>query len=167
MRIFLISTWFQVLWFMAVLGQGDWVSWLVVSVVITFVLSCRYQGLPIWSCFSIAILGVIFDSVNSLIGVLVFDDQYIPVWLVLLWAGYAWFAFQLYPLIRDYLRGGIIFVGAIAGGLSYYAGEQLGAVMFGFDPFSSVLVLMIEWAIVIWVTLKVYDHGNQKIKYQL
>lgn len=164
MRLLLISTWFQLLWFIAVLGREHGVWVLSTFIGFTYIWSFKKQQLPVFACLIIVAFGIVIDGSNRVLGVLIFDSDNLPYWLILLWSGYAWYAFQLYPLVCGYSRFMVILMGAISGGLSYYAGFRLGAVNFGHDEILSLLWLVSEWGVVVWATLKVYDYGHNTEK---
>lgn len=75
-----------------------------------------------------ALIGVTFDSVQSLLGVLTFDEEIflpVPIWLVLLWCAFAMTLLHSMLTIIKSIWLSILLAG-IAAPLSYFAGERLG-----------------------------------------
>ena len=74
-----------------------------------------------------------------------FVERAAPHWILALWA---LFAITLNSSLR-WLRGSVavaVGLGAIAGPLSYWAGERLGAVMF-LQPLAAIAALAAGWAV--------------------
>lgn len=164
-RLVLMSTWFQLLWFLAVMGQAQ-LQYLTLSLVIITMLATAININIEWKkLVAIMIFGSLLDYFNIAIGWFEFDQTGIPYWLIALWAIFAWYAYFLYPYVNQYPAAIVLAVGGIAGSLSYVAGSKLGAVSFGLSLSATAIILFVEWVLVIAVILKVYgyesdtDHG--------
>ncbi|MGK0298980.1 MAG: hypothetical protein ACI9XC_002606 [Gammaproteobacteria bacterium] len=96
-----------------------------------------------------ATIGYIFDSVQVLLGVMVFPEQAVlgspsPIWMIALWINLA----ATLNLSMKWLHGKLIMsaiLGAIAGPAAYYAGSKLGALTL-FGP-GSIVALSLQWFI--------------------
>ncbi len=161
------SLWFNVFWLSAVLGQNSWIA-----VPITLLVIHGYwtkNDLSEW-CFiaSVAVLGAAVDSLLSVAGVFVFASGLLaPIWLVLLWAGFAaTVRHSLFWLKRSSILCAAF--GAFGGTTSYLAGARLGAVDFGYSEVATLFILMGVWAIVLplvfrwsaWLSQRMNPVGN-------
>lgn len=159
-RLLLISTWFQLLWFLAVIGREQWQYLTLALVITTLLLSVMNKSLEWKKLGAILVIGMLLDYFNIAIGWFVFDQAGIPLWLTALWAIFAWYAYFLYPILNQYPAPVVLTVGGIAGSLSYVAGSKLGAVSFGLSLSATGLILFFEWVIVMAVILKVYGYES-------
>lgn len=166
-RLLLISSWFQALWLLAVLGNEAWQWWLLALVVATYAVTIgvSVKPLPLRFVGIVFVVGIGIDSVNMLAGVLRFEDAMhstwlIPIWLSALWAIFIWYSTFLLPLVNTYPSWIVTVIGGLSGALSYWAGERLGAVEFGYPPTLSLLILFGQWVFVMGLMLRIY--GNEK-----
>lgn len=136
---------FQVLWFVAILGQNMWSLMPLALMLVHFFIIGNKQFLGI---VSLAFLGILIDSAFNFAGIYHFSTAsltlpYInlPVWLASLWLGFclclpislAWL------LKKPYL---LIIACSLMGPISYLAGRRLGALSFS-D--ANVWLLVLEW----------------------
>ncbi|KYN88528.1 hypothetical protein ATY35_01470 [Vibrio cidicii] len=160
MRLLLVSTWFQLGWFLCVLGKETW-QWAALTYVIaTLLWSWKAHPRQLKSIAIVAISGTVLDSINQQVELLNFVSDALPLWMVCLWWLFAWYASQLILVIRRFRRAQVCAIGGIAGALSYIAGEQLGSVQFGYGFLLTALILLMQWILITFCILKVYDHGN-------
>jgi len=159
MRLLIVSTWFQLLWFLAVLGRDTWQWFTVMLVVITLIFSA-WRGDFNWRTgFVLFMFGVVIDVVNTTIGLLVFEAAPIalPIWLLALWAIFSWYAQFLVPMLSRYPLLIVSIVGGLAGAASYIAGYKLDAVSLGFSISAAFAIFFIEWAAIVLLCMKVLD----------
>ncbi|RTZ15641.1 DUF2878 domain-containing protein [Vibrio aquaticus] len=157
-RLLLISTWFQVIWLMAVIGNSEWVYITGLLVSVTYVVTA-VKGNVEWSKLAVVIVvGVMLDYFHMAVGWFQFEPQSFPIWLVLLWAIFAWYAYFLSPILNQYPIVPVSMVGGIAGALSYVAGAKLGAVSLSLSLPVSGFILFVEWSLLIALILRVYGH---------
>ncbi|KGK08703.1 hypothetical protein EA26_15855 [Vibrio navarrensis] len=160
MRLLLVSTWFQLGWFLCVLGKETW-QWAALGYVIaTLLWSWKTQPRQLKSIAIVAISGIVLDSINQQVELLNFVSDALPLWMVCLWWLFAWYASQLISVIRRFRRAQVCLIGGIAGALSYIAGEQLGAVQFGYGFLLTAFILLMQWILITFCILKVYDNEN-------
>ncbi len=112
-KLVLVSSWFQVIWLLSVVGQTrfQWLA-LILSIV-TILVSHRILGLRLKSLVLLVVSGIAIDSLNMFANLLVFDTDVLPVWLVALWLIFSWYAFYLksflipYPILLVSIIGGL------------------------------------------------------------
>ncbi|MEM8843856.1 MAG: DUF2878 domain-containing protein [Pseudomonadota bacterium] len=132
-----------------------------VYILIHFVFS-KSKTLDLIVMLSVAIVGILLDSLNAYIGIITFNHEsnLLPLWLMTLWLCFALilphslFWLNKYPLIA-------VFLGGIGGSGSYFIGHQLGAISLSDSLLTSLSVYFIEWAIIIpvafWLIKRVKD----------
>ncbi|KJY83215.1 zinc ABC transporter permease [Vibrio galatheae] len=162
-RILLVSTWFQIVWFCAVIGNDNWQPLTLLLVTATLVISALKTTINWYKYSLIVTLGVAVDFTNSSFGLFQFEAQQFPLWLVALWMIFAWYAHFLYPMLSQYPLAVVSIVGGIGGTLSYCAGESLGAVVFGASIFTMTAILLVEWSLIIALVIKVYGYENSNV----
>lgn len=161
-RLILISTWFQVIWFIAVIGQSSW-QWLTLLLVTFTILLTAFQVKMEWiKLVAIVALGLGVDWVNMSLGILQFEHGALPFWLVSLWVIFSWYSYFLYPILSQYPSLIVSIIGGVGGALSYSAGEKLGAVTFGYPITLTACILLLEWAILIALIFRVYGYENHQ-----
>ncbi|KLN63209.1 MULTISPECIES: DUF2878 domain-containing protein [Vibrio] len=157
-RLLMVSTWFQAIWFCAVIGNYE-LQYVTLSLVaITLVVSTIKMKLNWIRVVLVVALGIVVDFTNMTFGLLQFQYEYFPLWLLALWLIFAWYAYFLYPIVSQYPLTIVSMVGGIGGALSYVAGESLGAVSFGVSNITIVSILLVEWTLIIALILKVYGY---------
>jgi hypothetical protein len=158
--------WFQVFWFTAVIGQHQAVLLLVLLLVLHFLLLPQRRQ-ELWLIALCAPLGIMIDSLLSFLGIFEFTNlgnSLIPLWLAGLWIAFTATLRHglVFFLSRPYLAS---VCGAIAGPLSYFAGQRLGAVEFGLPVVSTLLLLGAIWALLfplfIFITNRINQHPTQ------
>jgi len=157
-RLLLISTWFQAIWLMAVIGNSEWVYFTGVLVIATYVVTAIMEDIVWQKLVVVMVVGVMLDYFHMAVGWFQFEPQSFPIWLVLLWAIFAWYANFLSPILNRYPIVPVSMIGGIAGALSYVAGAKLGAVSLSLSLPVSALILFAEWSLLIALILKVYGH---------
>ncbi|KII75556.1 DUF2878 domain-containing protein [Vibrio renipiscarius] len=159
-RFLLVSTWFQVTWFLAVVGADKW-QWLTVAaVLLTLGVSAKYRWLQWRKWGLLCLIGISFDVLNQQIGVFVFESgvendlgsdfkrSVLPLWLMALWAIFMWYVQFLVPIVSRYPLALVSMMGGISGSLSYWAGSKLDAVTFGYALLPTLGWLFIGWTAV-------------------
>ena len=163
-RLIIYSTWFQVIWFLAIIGQYEW-QWLTLSLVLaTLFLSSKYEDFKLERWLILLAVGIVVDYTNFLTGLFQFDRDSFPLWLTGLWAIFLWYAFYLVPFLNRYPVWIVSVVSGISGALSYLAGMKLGAVEFTMGLPTTLAILFLQWVVIINIVLKVYSYvrGIQK-----
>ena len=139
--------WFQLCWFVAVLGREKLIAVLALLLVVRLLQpDWRRELYLMVTCASI---GVIVDAVLTHLEFFVFVPDpmmTLPFWLIGLWlafsgtlnAGLAWLQGRLFLSAL---------LGAVFGPLSYFAGMQLNAVKFEQNLFFTMLILALIWSL--------------------
>ncbi|MCX2789362.1 DUF2878 domain-containing protein [Vibrio sp. Sgm 5] len=165
MRLFIASTWFQLCWFAAVLGTYQW-QWLtLVLTLLTLVYCWRVEPFALKSVAIVVFMGLVLDTLNKQLSVLLFPTVWLPMWLVCLWVLFSWYAYQLKSILYRFPKNYVSVVGGIGGTASYFAGYKLQAVEFGFNTSITLAILFVEWSLVMLLILRVY--GNEKLEEKL
>ena len=139
---------FQLTWFICVLGGDEWLILALGLLVCHFLLSSRKRS-DLVVMTLIGIIGICVDFVLTLIGIFQFSEVLFPLWLVVLWAMFALtFNHSMAWIKRRPLYQQSV-LGALGGASSYYAGMRLGAVDFGFDVVITMLVLLLLWGLLV------------------
>ena len=148
--------WFQTIWFIAIFYQNQFLSLIIILMMLHFVFSdCRLNDLVL--ALAIGCYGSVVDGLLRYWGFFVFSPE--PVWFVPLWLFALWSAFGL--MLRNslgYLSGRYLIaaiLGAISGPLSYFAGVNAGAVVFPHSTLTTLLVIATVWFITVplWLYL--------------
>ncbi|OLQ88089.1 zinc ABC transporter permease [Vibrio panuliri] len=160
-RLVIVSTLFQLVWFLAVLGREYW-QWLTLVIVVGMLLmTVRVQGFKWWPWLLLTLTGVTLDSLNVSFGLLIFDHHWLPMWLILLWAAFCWYAYFLTQVVSQYPLWLVSIVGGLAGAASYLAGYKLGAVSLGVSLPVAIVLFFIEWIGFVLLCMKV-NNGKGK-----
>jgi hypothetical protein len=147
---------FQIGWFACVLGGNQFAVPATLAILIAHWFLVSNQIAEWRTIFLVALVGIIIDS--GLFAAGVFNDgserQIAPLWLIGLWLLFATTLNHSFGwLHRRYLLAFLL--GGIAGPLSYLAGVKLGAVSFGIEQTSALLLLAVIWAVLFPVSLLV------------
>ncbi|WP_339643386.1 DUF2878 domain-containing protein [uncultured Porticoccus sp.] len=136
---------FQFIWWLSVLLGNSAAP----VVLLLLALHIAFHSQPVGEIHVLlvcAILGFTVDALLTLGGVFVFsqDNPWPPVWLVLLWLG---FAATLRQCLRFFSRRYLLSAaaGSVAGALTYWAAVNLGAADFGFAVVPSLMLLAVVW----------------------
>lgn len=160
-QLLFVSTWFQILWFVAVIGRESW-QWLALIVVtLTWVASYFLSRFNLARCALIVILGVAVDSLNMAMGWFNFSSPTIPLWLLALWGIFSWYAFYLHPIVSRFPLSAVSMIGGGAGALSYLAGAKLGAVSFEMPTLPMIAILFVEWVVVVYLIMRVLGYESR------
>jgi hypothetical protein len=145
---------FQVGWFASVLGAAygrPWLGPVVVSVLLAIHLwNVADQWATARLLLTVGLIGFVVDSLLGYAGLLLYRDSPLALWLCPPWLLALWLIFattlqhSLNWLVGRY--GLAAFLGAVFGPVSYYAGQQLGALQLGGSVPVTVSVLAAVWA---------------------
>lgn len=139
---------FQAIWFTAILFGNDLI-WLAFLLILVHVYWVRIKEVELTFLLGCATIGIGIDSFLAVTGVYIFTPmpQFLPIplWLVAIWLG---FAATLRHSLRYLMNNTLwsVIAGAVAGPLSYFAGERLGVVDFGYGNVTTLIILSVTWA---------------------
>lgn len=161
-RFLLYSAWFQLVWFIAVIGNQQ-LQWLTAFLaVLTLLYSQVREPIKFERFALLAGVGIALDCMNSYAGLFVFDSKGIPIWLVSLWLVFLWYAYFLLQKLKMLPSWLTTLLGGAGGALSYIAGEKLSAVNFTLTLGMTGLIVFVEWAVMFWLIRKVYGYEGSK-----
>ena len=140
-RLVLIGILFNLFWLLLVLGQDQYL-WLG-----AFFLLLNGFVFPRSILFAIllAAQGILMDAVLGWLGLFQFDTAFIPLWLIILWLGFASFVWHIQEQIIGRAPGLILLLGGTGGMLSYVAGARLGAVVLPMNFYLTASILFLCW----------------------
>lgn len=162
-KLLCVSTWFQVVWFIAVWGNAQF-QWLTIICVIATVAVALFSGRFSWKpLVGLWFAGIVLDTFNMAAGLFIFASSFLPIWLIALWAIFIWYAHFIAPIVSQYPPFIVSMIGGLAGGASYFAGFKLGAVTFSYSLLITLTILFIEWMLFIYLVLKVLNHDEDKL----
>lgn len=140
---------FQAIWFTSIWFGNDLI-WLALLLILAHVYWVEVKEVELTLLLGCATIGIGIDSFFTVTGVYIFTPvpQFLPIplWLVAIWLG---FAATLRHSLRYLMNNTLwaIIAGAVAGPLSYFAGQRLGAVEFGYDIATTLIILSVTWAL--------------------
>ncbi len=120
------------------------------SLVIVHLGLSREPGIEVRLMLPVVIIGVSVDSLQTALGLLVFDTGQPLPWLAPLWIGVMWMLFSatlryaFYPFTGRLRLSALL--GAFGGPAAFWAGHRLGAVEFHAVPGLSLAVLALIWS---------------------
>jgi hypothetical protein len=140
--------WYQLLWFVAVMG-GDTLAWLLLVLLVMHLLSVASLRSELTLMVPAALMGCAIDSVIAAAGYYVFDPAPrllpIPVWLIAIWLGFA--GTLRHSMGWLVARPGLMTILTSVGApLTYLAAARLGAVSFPMGLWPTALVVGLCWA---------------------
>jgi hypothetical protein len=150
----------QIGWFACVLGAARDAAWIgVAAVVVLAGLHLCIVARPLAELrliASVMLLGGLWDSVLVRSGLLVYPQGlaipgFAPLWIVALWGLFAAQFNTTYRWLKTRV-GVAAALGAVAGPLSFRAGQALGALHFG-QPWGTALALSLGWAVLLPVVV--------------
>lgn len=149
---------FQITWWASVLGAASSILWLgpaVAAVALClhiFLVPDRLAALKLIAFMGL--LGYITDSALGLVGVFEFREHALdilwlaPVWLLGLWLVFATTFRSSLEWLSDHSRLAAM-LGGVAGPLSYYAGDRLGALRIGEPLIQKLIILALVWSLLL------------------
>lgn len=161
MHVFIASVWFDIGWFVAVIGAEQWQWGALAFAVATLLFHSGVQKKPLLPLLAIGALGWGIDYLNVSLSIFQFPSNALPIWLVSLWLMFAWYTYQLKSLLLRFAPVYVLLAGALGGSLSYFAGYQLGAVEFGYSVWLTMMILTLEWAIITLLIIEVHRRGEK------
>lgn len=146
---------FKVSWLLAAWGAvaGPPMSyWGAVPFFIFLVLHVVYtkQIWELWFALSVAGLGTVIDTVYNATGLISYNGTYpvfgflAPIWITAIWAG---LAVTLDHSLKVLIGKPIwtFAVGAVFGPIAYWTGEEMGAIRFAYDDWTTMAILAVPW----------------------
>lgn len=158
---------FKVGWLSSVLGAAREMPWLGPAVLLVVLLLHLRQAnrpdLEIGLVVACGVIGAWFDSILAATGWVSypsgqFDPNIAPYWIVAMWMLFA----TTLNRSMSWLKGRPALaaaMGAIAGPMSYLAGNRLGGIVFE-SPLAATVALSVGWAVLMPVVVMLADRLN-------
>ncbi len=155
---------FQVGWFSSVIGAAREMPWLGPAVVLIVALihlrQARRPDLEAGLIVACGILGLVFDSLLVMLGWVAYPSGHLvaqaaPYWIVTMWMLFGTTLNRSMGWLKGRLALAAI-LGAVAGPLSYLAGERLGGMQF-IETIPAIAFLAVGWAIVMPLLITLAD----------
>lgn len=162
--LFAVSLWFQAIWFVAVLGT-ERLQWLALTMMLAALMfSLRHFSYPLERVIALTMVGIVIDALNQYFGLLRFATNDFPIWLMVLWGAFSWYASHLVVLMKRYPSKLICLMVGVLGSLSYWAAERLGAVHFDWPLGLTMAILWLQWMMIGALILRVFSDDVSKEK---
>lgn len=143
--------WYQVLWFIAILGQTRY-EWALVLLLVLHLLLVPNWRADFKVMLTCGLVGIISDSTLTHFGVYEFTPDPsllgvplpIPFWLMTIWIGFAGTLLHSFSFFMTRPLVGTLIVAGIAP-FSYAAGVRFGAVGFGPEAPIAMMIIGAAW----------------------
>jgi len=156
--------WYQLLWFLAVLGKDAALPLLALLVLMHLIL-VEKRTAELALMLGAALLGSCLDLALTFADFYRFDDAQAvpPAWLPLVWMGFA--GTMRYSLAFMVARPRLLTVAAaIFAPLTYFAAARLGAVDFPLGNTATGLVIGLGWAVITPLLLRIERLTRQPVR---
>lgn len=146
--------WYQALWFIAILGQTTYEWALALLLVLHLFLAPNWRN-ELKVMLACGLVGITSDSTLAHFGVYEFTPNPsllgaalpIPFWLMTIWFGFAGTLLHSFSFFMTRPIIGTLLVAAIAP-FSYAAAGRLGAVSFGLEASTAMMIIGAAWLFV-------------------
>lgn len=158
LKAFLMLSGYQLTWFMCILGELFYNSFLPGIICgLTFLLISFYNTNNkikyMIIIFLISIPGYLFDTTLVFLEIYSFETSMnfglLPIWMLVLWPSFATLFYEVFTFLSKYKLIAIILSG-ILGPLTYYSGSPLGII--NINQISLFFILMIFF----WIILMIF-----------
>ena len=148
---------FKITWLTLILGQYA-TLWLAVGFFALGLILNQGWRKQWQACLLIAFMGIAMDQSLTLLEVFRFPDQWIPLWLVLLWCSFAVVMPTGFGFLQKLAKPWQALFGAVGGTVAYAAAWKLGAVSFSLPVWQVLLIQSVLWGIFVPVCCRVLQH---------
>lgn len=158
---------FKVSWLLAAWGAaaGPPLSyWGALAFFIFLILHVLYTRRlwELWFALSVAFAGTCLDSIYAATGLIHYNGAYpglkflAPIWITSLWSGLAvTLDHSLQMLIG---RPAWTFcIAAIFGPMAYWAGDEMGAIRFSLDAWTTMFILAVPWGVMLLLCYRLME----------
>lgn len=158
---------FKLGWLSSVVGAAREMPWLgpavLIAILAVHLRQARRPDLELGLVIACGIIGAWFDSILAATGWVSYpsgqiDPHFAPYWIVAMWMLFA----TTLNRSMSWLKGRQALaaaMGAIAGPMSYYAGNRLGGIEFE-DPLAATIALSVGWALIMPVVVLLAERLN-------
>jgi hypothetical protein len=153
--------WFDLVWFAAVAGRDGWLLATAVLVAVQIYISTAGRPFQLRLYAQLLLLGLVLEATAVASGVISFNEGWLPLWLVLLWAGFV--AMLMNTL--DWVAGRYwlaALIGILSGPLTYAIGIRLDAAELLQPEWQLWLLYALLWALYMVIFAKLMAlNGSQ------
>lgn len=154
--------WFDLVWFAAVAGRDGWLPLTVLLVAVQIYISSAGRPFNLRLYAQLLLLGLALEATVISSGVISFNGGWLPLWLLLLWAGFV--AMLMNTL--DWVAGRYwvaALIGIASGPLTYAIGIRLDAAELLRPEWQLWLIYALLWSLymVIFAKLMQVNGGQQ------
>jgi len=158
---------FKIGWLSSVLGAAAQMPWLgpvmLLVVLAVHLRQAERPDLEIGLVVACGVIGAWFDSILAATGWVSYpsgqiDPHVAPYWIIAMWMLFA----TTLNRSMSWLKGRLVLaavMGAVAGPMSYYAGNRLGGIVFE-SPLAATIALSIGWAAIMPVVVVLAERMN-------
>lgn len=138
--------WFDLVWFAAVAGRDGWLLATLVLVAVQIYISCAGRPFNVRLYAQLLVIGLGLEATAVASGVIYFNGGWLPLWLVLLWAGFVAMLMNTLDWVAG--RYGVAaLIGVVSGPLTYAIGIRLGAAELLRPEWQLWLLYALLWAV--------------------
>lgn len=126
----------------------------------------------LWFALSVAVAGTGLDTIYNVTGLIHYNGTYpglaflAPIWITSLWAGLAVTLDHSMQMLVERPTWTFL-IGAVFGPMAYWTGDEMGAIRFSLDAWTTMLILAIPWGLMLlfcyrlmeWWRPKEEEHG--------
>ncbi|SKA14462.1 DUF2878 family protein [Photobacterium toruni] len=153
MKYIAIGLGFNLFWLLAVWGQYQYVGILIALLIgcwLFYHRSCPFALMA-------SVVGICGDYVLCQMGVMQFPlspnplfapfSYFIPLWLILLWFGFTSMVWIMREQLQRLPIWSVVIGGSLGGGLSYWTGQTLGAVIWPHGELITFMGITMVWSL--------------------
>ncbi|WP_256384561.1 DUF2878 family protein [Photobacterium toruni] len=153
MKYIAIDLGFNLFWLLAVWGQYQYVGILIALLIgcwLFYHRSCPFALMA-------SVVGICGDYVLCQMGVMQFPlspnplfapfSYFIPLWLILLWLGFTSMVWIMREQLQRLPIWSVVIGGSLGGGLSYWTGQTLGAVIWPHGELITFMGITMVWSL--------------------
>lgn len=154
--------WFDLVWFAAVAGRDGWLLATVLLVAVQIYISTAGRPFQLRLYAQLLLLGLALEITVISSGIISFNGGgWLPLWLVLLWAGFVAMLMNTLDWVagRYWLAG---LIGIASGPLTYAIGIRLDAAVLLRPEWQLWLIYALLWAIYMVIFAKLMHNGDDR-----
>lgn len=167
MQILINILGFKLGWLSSVIGAAREMPWLgpavLLAILAVHLRQARRPDLELGLVIACGIIGAWFDSILAATGWVSYpsgqiDPHFAPYWIIAMWMLFA----TTLNRSMSWLKGRhavAAAMGAIAGPMSYHAGNRLGGIAFE-EPLAATIALSVGWALIMPVIVALAERLN-------
>ena len=150
---------FDLIWLAAVWGRDPWLWLTCLGVGLLYMSAWRYLWVRRMQLATLIVVGLVAEYFMVAIGILKFTGtDYLPIWLVLLWFGFAAMALVVFTWLQKRYWLGVL-AGLVFGPVTYFAGVRLDAAILQVSPFIAAVGYALMWWLIMLLVIRLLGSG--------